>query len=176
MNNIFKFFLIVTFIVITMITYHMFFNKKEKIGFVDLPKLMNEFKMKKELENDLTKIKEARQGVIDSLELELKILARQLEDSRKGNKMEMNAFQVKRENYFNKKKSFEEDIEKIASQFNTQIANQINQYVKDFGLKNHYTMILGAEGSGVLMYAVEDKNITGEAIKFINESYSGVIK
>jgi outer membrane protein len=176
MNNLRHYLVVIILIGLSLTCYYYLFNKKEKVGYVELAKLMNEFQMKKELENNVTRVKEKRQAILDSLELELKLISRQLESTKQNDKDKVNGFQVKRESYFEKKKSFEDDIEKITNQYNSQIATQINQYIKDFGSKNNYSLIFGAEGSGALMYAPEERNITNETIKYMNERYAGASK
>lgn len=148
-------------------------NGKDKLAWVNLTKVYNEFAYKKELENKLTKTQQARKTIIDSAEFELKVLSRQIKAEDGKDKSKIALFEVKRDNYLNKKKEFEDDNDVLQKQYNEQILTQINQYLKDFGKEGKYTYIYGADGSGGLMYASESSDITEEVIKYINEKYKG---
>lgn len=164
-------FFIVSFVLIGLIIFMS--SNKEKVGWIELGKVYNDFEMKKELESNLTKTQKARQALMDSLEIELKMLSRQIQDEKGKDKNKVNLFEVKKEDYFTKKRKFEEDNDAQTKQYNEQILRQLNQYVKDYGKKYGYTFIYGAEGSGALMYADEGKEITSEMKKYINEKYKG---
>lgn len=151
-------------------------NNNEKLGFIDLNKVLADFKLKQELEKKLTGITQTHQMIIDSLEFELKLLSKQLQSGDSKDKNKINLFEVKREEYYEKKKKFDEESTAVAKNYDDQIYTQLNQYVKDYGAKYGYSYILGADGSGSLMYAKETGNITEEVKKFINERYTGETK
>lgn len=145
-----------------------------KIGYLDLNKVFSNFEMKKELELKMKAIQEQRNALLDSLKLDLKILARQIDENKDYKKLEY--FEKKRELYVNQEEKFKEENLKNAKMFDEQIFTQINQYVKDFGIKKNYALIFGAEGSGTLMYAEETLNLTEELQSYINERYLGKTK
>jgi outer membrane protein len=55
----------------------------------------------------------------------------------------------------------------------TKIWTQLNQYITEYGKTKDYEYILGANGSGSLMYADSTLNITEEVTAFANKKYSG---
>lgn len=146
---------------------------QEKTGYVELNKLFDEFKLKKELQGELEKIKTVRKNITDSLEFELKVMVKGIQAEGQKDKAKLGEFEVKRQQYMEKKKQFEDDNETVGKQFNDQIIGQLNQYVKDYGEKNGYDYIFGADGSGFLMFSKEKRNITEEVKKYINERYKG---
>lgn len=148
-------------------------SSKGKMGWVSLNDLFNDFALKKELEMKLKKVKDERQSVIDSLEFGLKFLSKQIQAENQKDKDKITAFELKREEYIQKKRQFEEDNDAVANQYDAQILSQMNQYVKDFGNKHGYTYIFGADGSGFLMHSVEANNITKEVKGYINDRYKG---
>lgn len=167
---------IIAFIAITFVAIGFFIFYKssgEKTAYVDINKIFAEFTLKKELEVQLIKVKESRKSIIDSLEFGLKLLSKQIQSENQVNKDKVALFEVKREEYVQKKKQFEEDTDAVAKQYDKQIISQMNQYVKDYGNKNGYTYIFGADGSGFLMFSAEQKNITEEVKKYINDRYKG---
>jgi outer membrane protein len=150
-----------------------YYRSVEKTGYVEISKLFEEFKLKKELAAQLQQIKSTRKNITDSLEFELKAIAKQIQVEGQKDKLRINEFELKRERYFEKKKQFEDDNIAVGKQFDTQIIAQLNQYVKDYGDKHGYTYIFGADGSGFLMFSLEKKNITEEVKIYINERYKG---
>ena len=155
---------------LSVVVYHNWYAPK--LAWVDFNKVYNEFQYKKELEAKFTKTQEARKKVIDSLELDLKMLYSQLQNDSK-NKEKLSEFDVKRQDFMDKKGRLEEDGQHNQQNYQEQILNQLNQYVKDYGKEKGYSMILGADGSGTLMYAQEGIDITEVVIKYINNKYKG---
>jgi outer membrane protein len=51
------------------------------------------------------------------------------------------------------------------------VLNLVNDYVKEYGKSKGYRYILGATGSGNLVYAQESYDITDDLVKGLNEEY-----
>jgi outer membrane protein len=147
--------------------------QKGKTAWIDINKVYNEFVYKKELEKKLTQTQQARKALIDSLEFELQMLSREIQTENGKDKNKISVFEFKRENYLNKKNEAEQDNAVLQKTYNTQILNQLNQYLKDYGKKENLRYILGSDGSGALMFATEEDEITEAAILYINERYKG---
>ncbi len=155
-----------------------FLQRSKKTAWVDLPRLFNEFEYKKELEKNFVKSEEARKKITDSLELELQLIYKGFENQKEneispGKKAE---FQVKRENYLRKKEQYNQDNAQMKSEFNAQIYKQLNQYVKDYGKENDLAVVLGAEGSGIVLYGNEENDLTEILIGYVNDKYKGLKK
>jgi outer membrane protein len=65
--------------------------------------------------------------------------------------------------------AFEE--QQLIQKYNAEIWQEINRLITIFGRENNYQFIFGASGNGSLMYASEGRDVTEEAIKFINARY-----
>ena len=157
------------------------YKSQPSVAYVNLTKAYNDFEMKKELEKKLTTVQDFRKKTLDSLELSLNIMSRTLQNfeqsgNKKGIEERMPEFEVRRQEYFSKQKSFEEDNQAMTNQYTEQIWKQINQYVKDYGKDKGYTYILGADGTGAVMNAEEKHEITDDVISYINERYKGGVK
>lgn len=148
-------------------------NNSNGIHYVELSKVMEQFKLKKELEGRLEKLNQGRTMILDSLELKLKILSRQIKESGNKDKSLISEFEIRRDEYFKKKQGFSAEMDSLASVYDSQIAVQVNQYIKEFGEEKKYEFILGADGSGVLMYADSSKNVTNEFVVYMDKKYSG---
>ncbi|MCD6068932.1 MAG: outer rane chaperone Skp (OmpH) [Bacteroidetes bacterium] len=146
---------------------------ENKSKYVDIKELYEGFDMKKEYEGEFKKIQSARQRIIDSLELQLKILSQQIDYSKGKDKDLINAFQVRRQDYLNKKQQFGEDDDATLRDYDEKILKQLNQYVEEFGSKNDSEYIFGYSGGGEVLYGKKENNITKELIIYVNNRYKG---
>lgn len=162
---------IVLVCIVALFCAFLFFNK-EKTAYVDIKKLYEDFEMKKELANKLTKVQNERSKILDSLEMELKVLSQKL--SLKKTDEDMALFNVKREDFFNRKQQFADDNQATIADYDAKILKQLNQYIEDYGKENKYVYILGYSGNGELLYADKQKNITEELVTYINKKYKGI--
>jgi len=53
------------------------------------------------------------------------------------------------------------------------VLQEVNQYIKEYGEKNGYKIILAATEYGNLAYATDDLDITDKIIEGLNKKYSG---
>ena len=168
--------IVVSLVLSTLVGFYLF--KTKPAAWVELPKVFNDFEYKKELEKNYIKSEEARKKILDSLELELQVMYKGFELKRDKEIPETTKaeFQVKRENFLRKKEQFQQDDAQMKSEFNSQIYKQLSQYVKDYGKEKGYSIVLGAEGSGVILYGNEENNITEEVLQYINNKYKGIAK
>jgi len=148
-------------------------DSNPKIVYVDSAKLYTEFQLTQELSKKMDETFGIRKQMLDSLELEVYSLSRQIEAEEGKNKERIALFDMKRSEYAMKKQQFEEDNQLQSQQYNEQVTKQFNQYMNDFGKEKGYDIILGATGDGGIMYANETIDVTEEALKFINEKYNG---
>ena len=147
-------------------------TKTQKLAYIQTSKVFSEFKGTKELDKRLTKLQEEQKNVVDSLEVELKLLQTRLGNNQKDEKL-MEQFQKKQQNYERLVYEFKRVSDEKQQQYLDQLWKQINQYVKEYGDEEGYEYIFGADGSGTLMYASEAEDLSEEIIAFINTKYEG---
>ncbi len=169
---------IVTWVVIIGVISFLFIQQgnKPKTGFILISDVYGSFDLKKQLEQKFTITKNARQKIVDSLAFELKLLAKKIdaEKSEKSkSKTEEELYNTKRQEFYQRTQSFNEDNKELTKQYDQEILSQLNQYVKDYGKENNYQYIFGNDGNGSLMHAQEANNITKEIIEYINDKYKG---
>ncbi len=153
-------------------------NREQKFVVVDLAKLYNEFEMKKQLEGQMTNVVDLRQKTLDSLELSLNILSRNLQnmDAKANEEVysnKANEFEVRRQQYLNEQKAIAQNNDAMQQQYNEQIWKQLNQYVEDYGKANNIECIIGGDGSGNVMYSETGLDLTEEVVVYCNERYHG---
>lgn len=164
-------FLIIALVFITGIFCFLYF-KKEKTAYVDVKQLYEDFEMKKELSDKLTAVQNMRNKLLDSLEMQLKILSQKINLNKTD--ADVAEFNVKRENFFTKKQQFADDNQATIADYDAKILKQLNQYIEDYGKANNYTYIYGSSGNGELLYGDKQKDITQNLVEFINKKYKGM--
>ncbi len=146
-------------------------SQKEKNVYLDTAEVFNGFKLQKELRTKLENVQSARQAILDSIQLRLTAISSSSDFDPQNPGEE---FFSLRGLYQQRQKQFEEDNQRLSNEYDRQIWNQLNQYVKDYGKEHNYTIIFGANGQGNIMYASETRDITKELIDYINNKYERV--
>ena len=147
------------------------FRKDQKTVFVNIETVYNEFAMKKELELKFDNVTAMRQRILDSLKLELNVLSQRI--TSRNDLTNMQAFQIKRQEYALKEQSFAESTQQTNDQYKSQIWKQLSQYIGEFGKKNNYKYILGLDGKSSVLYGDATEDVTKELEEHVNALYKG---
>lgn len=148
-------------------------NDNSNSAYVELIKVYKEFDFTKELKQEIGK---RRQYFPDKIKMENRIDSiSKLFEEEKDKQIKINYLnqidQLKKD-FFKRKEDFLRSQKVLEQRYDKQIWDRINQYVTEFGKKNGYKYIFGADGSGSLMYADSTNNITDEVIDYINRKYN----
>lgn len=144
------------------------------IVYVQNLKLYSEFDLAIELDQQLQEFSKERTRELDSLMMALENLTNEIEM--------MNEIPVETYQNYNdlknavmfREKNYEEELISLSQEYDQQIWERLNGYVKDFAEENDYDMILGAAGNGSLMYAKDTLDITDQLIGYCNNQYGGI--
>jgi len=161
--------LMVVIAILTAMIIYFLFKKESKIPFVKLTDVYKEFKLTKELEAKFTLIENKKKNTLDSLDFEAKKYAASPDYNK-------SIYEVMVQNYIERRSEFDKSSEELSQMYEDMIWKQINTYVDKYGKHNQYEYILGAQGSGTVMYANSNNDITKEFIKYLNASYEGKSK
>lgn len=145
------------------------------MAYVNTPKLFKEFLLTKKLEMQLTEITSRRKSSLDSMIISLGVLNEQVKKAKENVEL-TSRLQSGKAYYMQQNEFFSQDNERIKAEYDKQIWNQLNQYIKDYGIKHHFDMIIGADGSGSLMYADSRLDITDQVVEYSNNRFTGVEK
>lgn len=160
MNRIMKYsYWIIALVAITLSSLALL--DKGKTAFIVNERVFKGYNGTKELEIELTAMQTRHRQVLDSLELEIKLL-----DS---DNQKVKAGRVQR--YQRIRQEFTIEEEQKSKQYTDQIWKQLNQFIKEFGETSGYDFVLGTQGNGNIMYAKDQHDITEQVIKFINGKY-----
>lgn len=140
------------------------YTSSRNIAFVDTSYLFNNFKMKEEMEEKFNSYKQLRQQQLDSLYDKAARL-------RELGRPEPAAAAEKA--YLDQRQLFAEGLDRLKGNYDEQIWNRLNTYVKEYGDKNGLDLILGANGSGSLMHGKENMNISKQVVDYVNAHYDG---
>lgn len=143
------------------------------IAYVQNMKLYAEFDLAKELDNELQAFSKNRTNELDSLTL---IFENMTADFERMNEIPAQAYQSYndlRNAILFREKNYEEELLALSQEYDRQIWERINNYVKDYAEENNYDMVLGANGNGNLMFATDTLDITDELIQYCNTNYNG---
>src|SRR5262249_19778606 len=114
-----------------------------KTGYVLIEELYSKFELKKEMEKKFNEAKNERQKILDSLDIQLRLMVNKLDKEKKKDKKEIENYNFKRQEFYEKQKSFAQDNKNLTDEYDKQILAQLNQYIKDFGKKYGYEFIFG---------------------------------
>jgi len=73
-----------------------------------------------------------------------------------------------------RQKNFEEELIEVSQEYDQQIWERLNGFVKTYAEEKGYDIIIGASGDGNLMYANEKLDITDQLIEYCNQKYNGL--
>ncbi len=147
-----------------------------KLAYVDTTRVLEEYQGMRDAKQMYEKSLEQWQSRTDTLRSEFESQIKEFEQQKASLKKEAKARalasleQKKQEVQKYREYASKEAIEKEA-QMTNQILQQMNAFIQDYGKKQGYLMILGANGQGSLLYAEESIDITDEVIKLINQGY-----
>ncbi|RKO70782.1 OmpH family outer membrane protein [Sphingobacterium puteale] len=148
-------------------------GKKDEIVYVDTAKLFQEYseavKVNKKLENEAKKY----EGNIDTLMQEIQGALKDYEKN--GGKLDA-ASRSKQERLINEKQAdlqryqavVKDKLEKQRQTDFSGVVNTINGFLKEYGKRKGYRMILIANPAGTIAYAKDGTDITGDIVKELN--------
>lgn len=145
-----------------------------KTAYIQNFKVYEEFKGKQELAQRFTKQQDFFQNKIDSVKLQLNILTQQLNQNPEEPSQELiQSYQYTQTKYAQLQQELAQKTTELQEKYMQQIWNQLNEYIKEYGLEHNYDYIYGAEGTGSIMYAKESNDITDKIIPYVNSKYEG---
>ena len=171
---------LVNLIILVIVCTYLFFNqlnKKEKLAYVETSILFNGYDGMKQANRAFEAQKTIWQANVDTLSSELQRSIQEHERTYskmtdKEKELSTQLLDRKRQEYYQYKQAMEQKAQQEDQRMSSKVVEEINTFIKEYGIKNKYKIILGATGSGNLMYAEEELNITKEVLDQLNERYA----
>jgi len=140
--------------------------------YVETDKVFNEYGGTKLIKNNFIKKQEGQKSLLDSMLAEIQVRETGVNISALTEQQKV-SFLTKRNAYTRLMNEYQQKNEEEFQQAQQALWIQINQYIKDYGTENKITYILGATGTGNLMYADTSYNITKPIVEYINTRFEG---
>ena len=120
----------------------------------------------------------AWQDNIDTLKLELENAIKSYESERmklgeKARQEKEASLRKEQEELAQYTQTLNKQAEQEDKKLTESVVKQINAYMEEYGRKHGYTIILGANGNGSVVYGAETIDITEDLITSLNKSYEG---
>lgn len=150
--------------------------QQDKIAFVDITKLINEYQEKIDIEAQFKTKADKFQKRADSLSKAFQGEAMAFESQSKSLSQtaaqeQYGALMQKRQAMGQQLQAEELQIQQEGQTEMDTLVKKIKTFIKDYGEKNQYTFILGANEAGSVLYGEKSKDITEQVLKEINEAY-----
>lgn len=152
-------------------------QQSQKIGYVNNSLLINDYQEKKDIEEKLNVKILAFQKRTDSLRKVFQMDVNEAEIKAKNmsqeNIQKLSQELQQQEQILSQRVQFEQ--QQIAQESKTQndtLIKKVKEFVKDYGMKNGYTYILGSNEGGSVMFGKEENDLTQIILDLLNESYS----
>jgi len=137
------------------ISYNLIGRPKERLVYVDIGKLLENYKFRKELQGAADQNINRIKLVIDSLKMVQKATGNP------GIDTPLHKAQYALNQYY-------EISNKEATQ---KIWDRLNPVIEQFGKDKHLEMVIGANGAGNVLYGAKDRDVTDELITYVNAQY-----
>lgn len=152
------------------------FNAKKQVVYIDVNELMSEYKGMKAAQKEYEASSKEWQSNVDTLIAqftdELKLYEKERAAmSKKERELKEEILRTKQQQVSNYQEAIQRKSADEETKLNQKVYNEVNQFVKSFGKQHAYEMILGANGSGNILYAEEYTDITPLVIEGLNKEY-----
>ncbi len=150
-------------------------KETENIVYADANRLFNEYKGTASLKKEFETKRKSMQANVDSLmqewQNELKVYEKERTSMSENElKLKEEILSNKQNNISNYQQAIQKQIAEEDQKMTQSVFNEINAVVKEYGKKKGYDLILGANGSGNILYADEDAvDITDEILEELNQ-------
>ena len=128
---------------------------RSEVVYIDISKMAEGYKFKKDLEAEGTKNLYHIKNTIDSLKMIDKVNDNPVVDSQ----------------VFYAERAFEQYYTVSNQEITKKVWDRLNPILEEFGKHNHYELIVGANGAGTVLYGAKKNDVTQEAINYINSRY-----
>lgn len=148
-------------------------GNEEKIVYVENYKLYNEFDLTKELNLELTNFSQKRQRELDSLNMIFNDMTARFEIMSQIPAEDYRAYNDLRNIIMFRQKAYEEELYVKSEEYDQQVWTRLNDFTKQYAEQHDFDYVLGATGTGNLMYAKDTLDITDELVSYCNQNYNG---
>lgn len=156
----------------------LFFTKPQKVVYVDTVKLMDNYKGMIDARAAFQKKTATWKANIDTLTSEVQKSIMDYEKgvakmTKKEKDLSQQLIRTKQEQLQGYQKAMQDKYQQEDNQMTQQVVTKVDVVIKQYGQDKNYRLILGANGSGNIVYAEEGVDITDEVLEVLNNNYLG---
>ncbi|MBS1780259.1 MAG: OmpH family outer membrane protein [Bacteroidetes bacterium] len=152
----------VVIIISILANYFISANHDKKIAVVDAVKLFNGFTMKKELEKEAEVKLKYFSLQVDSLDGQIKLAGYGKDSAVRRSLIQK---------YLITKRELENQYNQSNQLINEMVWKRLNPLIDEYGKKNGFHLIIGANGMGSVLYNDNYFDKTEEVIQYVNKNY-----
>jgi outer membrane protein len=151
-------------------------DSQNKYVYVDSQKLVNGYTATQQARRDFEAKAAGWQANLDTLRAEAEKKIKEYEAtaprlSPKERQLMEELIQSKQEQYANYQQVIADKIKQADQELTTNVLSKVNDYIRRYGKRKGYTIIMAATQYGNIIYAEEGADITEEVLKGLNEEY-----
>lgn len=149
---------------------------QDKIGFVDHVKLMDSSKEKINIEekykNKSTALNKKRDSISQAFQLEAQSLQSKIESMSQKKAQEEYDLLQQRGQFIGQQLQQEEQLLQQQGQAEMDsLVSKVKEEIRKYGKENGFTYILGGGEGGSVLYGNDQKDLTEDIIKIVNDKY-----
>ncbi|WP_378185626.1 OmpH family outer membrane protein [Aquimarina sp. W85] len=149
-----------------------------ELVYVDVNKLLDGYKRTKIVKATFDEKAKTMKANVDSLlsdwQKELKLYEKERSQmSKKELELKQELLGNKQQQINNYQQAVQKQLQEEDKKVTQTVINDINDFVKDFGKTNGYTVIFGATGSGTIMYGETSADLTDQVLEELNSEFEG---
>jgi len=155
----------------------LFYTTRQKIGYVDTNLLMGKYKAMDDARAEFEKKAAVWQSNTDTLLMDWQNELKNYEKER--TKMTKKEKELKEELLRNKQQQINQYQEAMQMKAREEeqkltqtVINEVNDYISEYGKKHGYDFILGATGSGNIVFASDTRDLTDVILEGLNKEYN----
>ncbi|GAA0189798.1 hypothetical protein GCM10009122_50570 [Fulvivirga kasyanovii] len=177
MSKSFQLVLMGALIVALGVLYYLHFSS-QRVVYVDSTKLVNNYQGMIEARKVFQQKSATWKANIDTLMSEVQNSIKDYEKesgsmTEKEKELSRELIRTKQKQLAEYQKAMNDKAGQEDAQMTSQVLEQVNSYIKKYGEKHDYKIILAATQYGNIAYAAEGLDITDDVLKGLNEEYAG---
>jgi outer membrane protein len=149
---------------------------KSKIVYIDAIKLLGKYHGMVKARTELEAKSATWQANLDTLKSEFDRALQRFEKNKNSssdreNKLSQELIASKQQQFMDYQSLVKEQYEKADKELSGQILGRVNDYIKQYGEKHGYEIILAATTQGNIAYGHKSLDLTDEILKGLNDEY-----
>lgn len=160
------------------ILYFLHFQQQKQLVYVDAAKLLNQYRGMADARKAYQGKATVWQSNLDTLAAEVQQVSKQYQQERssltpKERELTEELIKTKQKQLADYQRAIGKQAQQEDTKMTQQVVDQINSFLKEYGEKKGYTIIIAATEFGNVAYADEGLDITEEVLNELNKRYSG---